>query len=436
MPQDDATWLNKSPALREKLVAVGLIEPEPIPEKLVIPTLEAFLDGYIERQGASRKPATVAVWKQVVANLKEFMPEGIRINQITAGHAKEFHEKLKAKGMATTTIHKRIQFARQFMHDAVDWKIIDENPFCKVKTQKSSVKVNEFVPREVVDKLMKKANPVWQVILGLSRYGGLRTPSETLSLRWEDIDWELNRMSIPEPKVEHHEGRGIRSCPIFPELRPILDEAFEIFGDKSDYVVAAPQYRAAANTAMGWKNANLRSEMTRLLRRAGVSGWPRLFHSMRASRQTELQREFPLHVVCSWLGNSPRIAQQSYLLVTEDDFAKAAGVHRLVLPSSSSESKESIKSNESPRKCPVESITMSCGIWSTLKCLGIDPPTERPSNTWRHLISSSLLVLANASASKSKLTNNTSTRPAGNPSILFLTSGIRAMQGPQFVAQK
>ena len=110
-----------------------------------------------------------------------------------------------------------------------------------------------------------------------SRYGGLRTPSETLSLRWEDIDWEMSRMSIPEPKVEHHEGRGIRSCPIFPELRPILDEAFEIFGDKSEYVVAAPQYRAAANTAMGWKN-------------------------------------------------SPRIAQQSYLLVTEDDFAKAAGV--------------------------------------------------------------------------------------------------------------
>jgi hypothetical protein len=56
-----------------------------------------------------------------------------------------------------------------------------------------------------------------------------------------------------------------------------------------------------------------------------ISGWPRLFHSIRASRQTELQREFPLHVVCSWLGNSPRIAQQSYLLVTEDDFTRAAG---------------------------------------------------------------------------------------------------------------
>ena len=80
-----------------------------------------------------------------------------------------------------------------------------------------------------------------------------------------------------------------------------------------------------------FRDIDLRTEMTRLLRLAGVSGWPRLFHSVelqegRASRQSELQREFPLHVVCSWLGNSPRIAQQSYLLVTEDHFAKATGV--------------------------------------------------------------------------------------------------------------
>lgn len=114
-----------------------------------------------------------------------------------------------------------------------------------------------------------------------------------------------------------------------PQLRTVLDEAFEIFGAESEYVVAMPGYRAAANTAntaMGWKNSNLRTGFMRLLRRAGVPPWPRLFHSMRASRQTELQREFPIHVVCSWLGNSPQVAQQSYLLVTEDDFARAAGV--------------------------------------------------------------------------------------------------------------
>ncbi|MFN6401837.1 MAG: hypothetical protein ACK449_18260 [Planctomycetota bacterium] len=69
-------------------------------------------------------------------------------------------------------------------------------------------------------------------------------------------------------------------------------------------MVAKPLFQAAANTAMGWKNSNLRTEITRLLRIAGVSGWPRLFHVMRASRKNQLQREFPLNVVCSWLGNS------------------------------------------------------------------------------------------------------------------------------------
>ena len=47
--------------------------------------------------------------------------------------------------------------------------------------------------------------------------------------------------------------------------------------------------------------------------------------------ENELQREFPLHGGYCWLGNSPRIAQQSYLLVTEDDFAKAAGVAKMLV---------------------------------------------------------------------------------------------------------
>lgn len=59
----------------------------------------------------------------------------------------------------------------------------------------------------------------------------------------------------------------MRACRNLPDFRPILDEAFEIFGDAIENVVAVPQYRAAANIATGWKNANLLSEMTRFLRR-------------------------------------------------------------------------------------------------------------------------------------------------------------------------
>lgn len=61
----------------------------------------------------------------------------------------------------------------------------------------------------------------------MSRYGGLRCPSKVLSLRWQDIDWGRSRMTVTRPKAAHRPGKDTRAVPIFPELLPILREAFE-----------------------------------------------------------------------------------------------------------------------------------------------------------------------------------------------------------------
>ena len=65
------------------------------------------------------------------------------------------------------------------------------------------------------------------------------------------------------------------------------------------------------------------STRLKIITRAGLKPWPKLFQNMRATRQTELSGQFPLHVVCDWLGNSAPIAQKDYLRVTEQDFAAA-----------------------------------------------------------------------------------------------------------------
>jgi hypothetical protein len=83
-------------------------------------------------------------------------------------------------------------------------------------------------------------------------------------------------------------------------------------------------YREAAYTASGWRNCNLRTQFERIVKRAGLQSWPRLFHALRASRETELAKEYPIHVVTSWLGNTPRIALKHYLQVTDADFDQAA----------------------------------------------------------------------------------------------------------------
>lgn len=70
-------------------------------------------------------------------------------------------------------------------------------------------------------------------------------------------------------------------------------------------------------------NANLRTQLLRIIEKAGVTPWPKLFQNLRSTRQTELEERFPSHVVCAWLGNSEAVARKHYLQVTDEHFAKA-----------------------------------------------------------------------------------------------------------------
>ena len=137
MDRDLSFWVAElHPTLREKFVAVGLLEslePEPVDEATVM-TLDAFLTDFLHRKGPSKKPATRVVWGQVMALLREYMPDGILMRDVTVGHAKQFAESLRDRPLASSTVHKRVGFARQFFEDAVDWELIEKNPFSKVKT--------------------------------------------------------------------------------------------------------------------------------------------------------------------------------------------------------------------------------------------------------------------------------------------------------------
>ena len=73
----------------------------------------------------------------------------------------------------------------------------------------------------------------------------------------------------------------------------------------------------------GWMNANLRTTFGKIVRRAGLQPRPRLFHNLRASRETELVEIYPVQVVTSWLGNTPSVAMRHYLMTTDEHFDAA-----------------------------------------------------------------------------------------------------------------
>ncbi len=128
------------------------------------------------------------------------------------------------------------------------------------------------------------------------------------------MDWERNRFRVVSPKTAHHADGGIRWVPLFPELRPFLEEAFDQAQEGAVYVISS--YRDDGK--------NFRTRMNRIIERAGLKPWVKTFHNLRASRETELAAEHPLHVVVKWIGNSTTIAQKHYLQVTDQDFERAA----------------------------------------------------------------------------------------------------------------
>jgi len=152
------------------------------------------------------------------------------------------------------------------------------------------------------------------LIVALARFGGLRTPSETMALRWSDINWEKNRVRVPSPKTEHHSGGGSRIIPLFPDLRPYLEEAWDEAEPGTEYVIT--RYR-------GDSRLNLRSRLLDIIRLAGLKEWPKLFQNLRSTRETELAERFPMHVVCAWIGNSEPVAAKHYLQLTDEHFERA-----------------------------------------------------------------------------------------------------------------
>ena len=153
----------------------------------------------------------------------------------------------------------------------------------------------------------------WRLIVALARFAGLRCPSEVLRLTWNDVHWDIDRFTVHASKTEHHAHGGVRQVPIFPKLRPFLQDAFDAAEPGEPRVIT--RYRAGSN---------LQPQLVRLIKRAGLVPWPRAFNNLRSSLITDLAAVHSLHVVTDWVGNSPEIARLHYTQVTEADYAKAA----------------------------------------------------------------------------------------------------------------
>jgi len=311
-PHDDdiSRWLGSlNVILRKRMEKVGLVEG--------VGNRDFKLGELLNEYFASLmvKPGTVATYEQARQSLIGYFGKDRLLRTIGTLDAEKWRQQAKASGLAEPTIAKRVKVARQAFKKGMKWKMVSENPFAEVRVGSMKNKSRQYfiTPEEAKAVLAACPNAEWRLIFALGRYGGLRCPSEHLALKWADVDWENGRLRVPSSKTEHTVGGDCRIIPLFPEIRSYLLDAFEQAEPGTQYVI----------TSHRQPNTNLRTQLQRIIQRAGLKAWPRLFHNLRSTRQTELAQTFPIHVVCQWLGNSEAVAQDHYLQVTEAHFAKA-----------------------------------------------------------------------------------------------------------------
>ena len=308
-------------AFSKKLASVGLIDPRQDEDDASSVKLGAFLHEYIAGR-PDLAVSTVHNLNQAARRLISYFGENKPLSDITEGDADQFRIQVH-QDVGENTARRHLGRAKQFFRNALRKRLVPSNPFADQKG--CSVKANSardyFLTREDSAKILETCpDSEWRLIFALSRFGGLRCPSEHLSLTWDCVDWGRSRLRVPSPKTKHHgQDHAERIIPIFPELRPYLESVFE---------QAEPFDRHRPETAFVIRryrnvNQNLRTTFEKIIRRAGLVPWEKLFQNLRVTRATELASEYPAHVAAEWLGHSTVVAQKHYWRTTDADFEKA-----------------------------------------------------------------------------------------------------------------
>jgi integrase len=307
-------WLeNAPPEILTKLAKYGFCM---LPSTYTVQELwDSFFDAHPDMIEQTRKTYCYAHER-----FKSFFKQPNELlNKLTKARMEEWRRFLRVETkLAPATIAGTLSKAKAVFNWAQKEGWIVESPLKGVgRGSFRNRDKDRFIKPEEYHKLLGACDcQEWRVIISLARYGGLH-PNEVLNLRWCDIDWEGNRFKVSNAKLRQYEGKYVREIPIFAEVATELEKLRLLPGNEdTGYVISRYTNR---------EQCNLGTQFARIAKRAGLGKVPRPFDNMRASRSTEIYKQYGAKMESLWIGHSLKVALDHYLMVTDDDFAIAAG---------------------------------------------------------------------------------------------------------------
>lgn len=227
--------------------------------KKEVPTLAAFFPRYIEGHCKANRLRPSTMYEMNIVFNTHIIPAfgKVRLDRITPEQIQRF--KAERAHLKSSTVNKMLTLLRGMLNIAVEWEVIDKVP-TKIKPLKESLPAFQFYDAEELDRLVLAAeksihpNAVLAVLLGGE--AGLRC-GEMLGLRWADIDFKRDILTVERQVWKRHEGlpKGNRSrtIPLADRLRAALAERRHL---QSPYVLLTSiGTQPCAHTVRYWLNS-------------------------------------------------------------------------------------------------------------------------------------------------------------------------------------
>lgn len=315
-PAETRAWLEEiGDELHRRIVNVGLATARQAPAETEVPKNigDAVTRFYAT---CNAKPQTVLAYRQATDQLQGYFSPLRALGVIGAEQADLYVAEVRKSGLAPATQSKRLRVIKRLFSRCARWGWIAASPFEHVKPggQTNPNRVKYLSAADVLQVIDQSDDIGFRTIIALARFGGVRCPSEVLALTWDHIDFDKGTIKILSPKTAHA-GKPYRVIPLFAELRPFLED-LQAVRTSEPYVIT--RYRKS--------KVNLRTQLDRLTVKAGLEPFPKPFQNMRASRATEIQRQYGEKAAVEWCGHEAAVALAHYWSVMDVDFQQAVKV--------------------------------------------------------------------------------------------------------------
>lgn len=309
VPGETVRWINQIDArLRCKLA----------PMLGAVRTVQEAQREFLRDQAAQHKSSTLRSYLQTLTIFSDAFAHRPMRSLIAA----DVDSWLDRLNMAPNTVAKHAKQLKTFFAWCQSKDYMDP---LRIRTSSAiGVGDKDFIPADDLQTWINhfRRQPEIQCGLAIARWSGVRVPSELQTLTIASVDWDASRLHIVDSKRSRRAARAppvVRETPLFPELVPYLRKIWPADGSPTDPLL--PSIAADGGAAFVRECKEARDQ-------CGLE-WPRLFTSVRATRESELIHRFDVHTACEWIGNSPAVAAKFYQQITAETWTVATTVASL-----------------------------------------------------------------------------------------------------------